>query len=331
MSDLSLTAIRTIFSDSKTSFTEKRVKGSEVVLNKKGNPIFRQGNQCGVTKIRYSTGEVKALRLWQNEAAANRNIYEQFSKYIDQFPAPYLLRSHYLSKAVYFNGEYFPALLMDWCDGISLKEYLDRNINDSSSLAKLKGALFEMFSDMNKRGISHGDIHHNNIYISDKGTPILIDYDSVFVPSLTGTEDICLGYSGFQHPTARGKNKYLSSKTDYFSQLIVILTIECIIQKPSLWSTYLDEDDTVSLLLKEKDFLNLKSSIIYSDIKSLKGDVPFLLNVLEQYLQKDSIDELWPYYETITPTQTLFCIYCGHKIPESTDKYCTNCGALINV
>lgn len=331
MSNLSLTAINTIFADYRTSFIDKRLKESEVVLNKKGNPIFRKGNQCGVTKIRYSTGKIKALRMWQNESAADRNVYEQVSQYFEQFPAPYLLNSSYISKAVSFNGEFFPALLMDWCAGISLREYLDNNISDPQKMSLLKESLIEMFKDMNKRGISHGDIHHNNIYISEMGNPILIDYDSMFVPSLKGNEDNCLGYSGFQLPNARENNKYLSNKTDYFSQLIVILTIECLIQKPILWSNYLDEDDTVSLLFKERDYLNLKGSHIYSDIKNLKGEVPSLLNVLEQYLQKSSIDDLWPFYETPKLTQSLFCINCGHKIFDSTDKYCTNCGSLIYV
>ena len=331
MSDLSLVAIGTIFSDFRTSFVGESLKNSEPVLNKKGRPIFRKGNLCGVTKIRYSSGNIKALRMWQSESTNSKGICEHISKYIEQHPAPYLLNMSYLSNAIYFNGEYFSALLMDWCDGRSLKEYINIHINDIKQLILLKESLIEMFKDMNQRGISHGDIHHNNICISEEGTPILIDYDSMFVPSLKGHEDNCLGYSGFQLPNARENNKYLSSKTDYFSQLIVILTLECIIQNSSLWSRYLDDDDTVSLLFKREDFLKLKSSTIYSDIKNLKEEVPYLLNVLEQYLQKRNIDELWPFYESNKDVQSLYCINCGQKVIEIIDKYCTKCGSSIYV
>lgn len=331
MSDLSLIAIGTIFTDYKTTFVGDSLKKSEPVLNKKGRPIFRKGNQCGVTKLKYATGEIKALRMWQVESADSKIIYEHISKYIEKSPAPYLLNLSYLPDAIYFNGEYFSALLMDWCDGCSLKEYLNTNLNDKRKLFQLKEALNGMFKDMNIRGISHGDIHHNNICISDTGDPKLIDYDSMFVPSLSGTEDSCLGYSGFQLPYARENSKFLSSKTDYFSQLIVILTIECIIQNPSLWTRYLDEDDSVSLLFKKEDFLDLKKSNLYSDIRNLNGDVPSLLSVLEQYLEKSRIDELWPFYETNNLQQSLYCINCGQRIIELTDKYCTNCGSLIYV
>lgn len=44
MSDLSLVAIGTIFSDFRTSFVGESLKNSEPVLNKKGRPIFRKGN-----------------------------------------------------------------------------------------------------------------------------------------------------------------------------------------------------------------------------------------------------------------------------------------------
>ena len=113
--------------------------------------------------------------------------------------------------------------------------------------------------------------------------------------------------------------------------MIVILTLECIIQNSSLWSRYLDDDDTVSLLFKREDFLKLKSSNIYSDIKNLKEEVPYLLNVLEQYLQKRNIDELWPFYESNKDVQSLYCINCGQKVIEIIDKYCTKCGSSIYV
>ena len=329
MSDLSLTAISTIFADYKTSFVGKGLQNSEPVLNKKGRPIFRKGNQCGVTKLRYPAGNFKALRMWQTESANSNVIYKHISKYIEQNPTPYLLNLSYQKDTIKFNGEYFSALLMDWCSGCSLREYLNSYIANTGKLTQLKNAIEGMFKDMNQRGISHGDIHHNNICISEHGEPILIDYDSMFVPSLKGIEDDCLGYSGYQLPGARENNKYLSHKTDYFSQLIVILTLECLIQKPSLWNSYLDEDDTVSLIFKKEDFENLKKSKIYLDIRDLKGDVPFLLSVLEQYMQKTSINDLWPYYETNKSQQSIYCIKCGHKIINTTDKYCTECGSLI--
>lgn len=329
MSDLSLVAISTIFADYKTTFIGKSLKDFEPVLNKKGRPIFRKGNQCGVTKLRNSADKFKALRMWQSESANAKVQCKHIAKYIEQNPAPYLLNISYLEGSIKWNEEYFSALLMDWCSGVSLREYIGSNINDSRKLSQLKEAIEEMFKDMNRRGISHGDIHHNNICVSQKGEPVLIDYDSMFVPSLTGTEDNCLGYSGFQLPNARENNKYLSPKTDYFSQLIIVLTIECLIYKPSLWSRYLDEDDTVSLLFKKENFLNLKKSQIYSEICTLKGDVPFLLNVLVQYLQKSNIEELWPYYDTNRLQQSLYCINCGHKIYRASDKFCTNCGTII--
>lgn len=331
MSELSLIAISTIFSDASSTFVGEALRDAEPVLNKRGRPIFRKGGQCGVTKLRYRSGEFKALRMWQAEFSKTKTIYEHIAEYIRLHPAPYLLNTQYVPNAVAFNGEYYPVLLMDWCSGCSLKDFIVNNLTKKEELSQLKMSLTSMFKDMNVRGISHGDIQHNNICIYEDGTPVLIDYDSLFVPSLNGFEDICLGLRGFQLPNAREKNKYLSPKSDYFAQLIVILTIECLIQDPTLWSRYYDDDDDQSLLFKRRDFTALRQSKIYGDVKRLQGEAPVLIDVLEQYLQKCDIGELWPFYEYRKDNQSLYCINCGQKVIEANDKYCTECGSLIYV
>lgn len=336
MSDLSFVAIDTILIDYYKTFKSKELEEYIPVLNRKGNPILRKGAQCGVSKIRNSNNEFKALRLWLNENSVSLTIYNYISNYVKRNPAKYLLRTVYLPNAIKFNDELHHALLMDWCGGVSMKDYLIQIKDNSFKLQSLFKDIEEMFRDMNDRNISHGDIHHNNIMIDSDGKPVLIDYDSMFTPNMPANiKETCLGYSGYQHPMARQNNLYLNSKVDYFSQLIVIMTIECLIENSNLWERYFNEDEVVCLIFKEEDFKNLERSGIYKDIISLsrpKTDIQKHLHILKDYLTKNKIYDLYPYYQGYNQnrrTQKLvfnFCTNCGKKIYSGSDSFCINCG-----
>lgn len=336
MSNLSLVAIQTILIDHYKSFKSKELTGYVPAFTRKGNPILRKGAQCGVAKIHNSNNEFKALRLWLNENSDSLNIYNYISIYVKRNPAKYLLHTVYLQNAIKFNDEFHHALLMDWCGGVTMKDYLIQIKEHGIKLQSLLKNIEEMFRDMNQRRISHGDIHHNNIMVSSGGTPVLIDYDSMFTPNMPiNIKETCLGYSGYQHPIARQNNKYLNSKVDYFSQLIIIMTIECLIEDSTLWERYFNDDEVVCLIFKAKDFENLEESGIYRDLISIKRPKTSIQNhleILKDYLKKKKIDDLYPYYQGNNQNRHSrklvfnFCMNCGKKIYNSGDVFCINCG-----
>ena len=76
-----------------------------------------------------------------------------------------------------------------------------------------------MAKELHAAGVSHGDLQHGNIMVNADGSLILVDYDSMYVPSLEGYADEIKGLVGYQHP-ARWENCKCSPKADYFSEKV---------------------------------------------------------------------------------------------------------------
>lgn len=50
-----------------------------------------------------------------------------------------------------------------------------------------------MCKKLHEKSIAHGDLQHGNILVDSNGNIYLIDYDSMFVPSLEKERDIIKG------------------------------------------------------------------------------------------------------------------------------------------
>lgn len=266
---------------------DKIVKG-KTILNKKGNPYCAPGGLCRVYKFELEDGSLKALRLWTDLIEEARERSEAISNYIIQNPTPYFVNFEFIDNALSIEGEMYPAVIMDWCDGQNMKEYISENIKDTIKIRQLAESFLEMVKDLHRHGISHGDLHHENIMITDDGKLRLIDYDSMYVPALKGYKDHCGGYPGYQHPTARVANELLASYVDYYSELIIYLSLYLLSFHPELWTPSVEEFDK-ELLLRVSDLQNLDQ---HKDF-SIPG-LPGLIERLKVNLSYSSLDKLKP-------------------------------------
>lgn len=271
------------------------LKAGKVLLNKKGRPIARKGGWCKIYKCEID-GKPKALRLWLNEMnekeMAERS--QAISEFIQTHQSKYLINFEYIPEGYMFNGETYPIILMDWCQGRTMKQYISDCIedNDTESILTLARQFLEMTNELHSLGISHGDLQHDNIMITEDGSLKLVDYDSMFVPALKGSVETIKGKAGYQHPTARDKNKYLQPYTDYFSELMIFLTLYLVGHKPDLWDSdkVNDDDKEDQLLFKITEVTD--SQNIYCDWE-IKG-VPALFGGLQMALLATDLKALSP-------------------------------------
>lgn len=141
---------------------------------------------------------------------------------------------------------------------------------------------------------AHGDLQHGNIIVDTDDKIFLVDYDSFYCPELQGESDIISGLKDYQHP-ARALNKIVSKKLDYFSELIIYLSILAIAENPNFVVQY-QVDAADRMLFTSDDYKDLSSSKIYQELKALKNkNITQLLEILETYLEKPSIGELEPF------------------------------------
>lgn len=274
-------------------FHAKKVLGGECILNKKGKPFCKPGGLCRVYKFRLDDGSIKALRIWTDIISEAKERSMAISDFILAHPSDYFVNFECIDDALAIDGVLYPIVLMDWCQGKNMKAYISDCVlnGEFDRIKELAHSFYLMTKELYRMGISHGDLHHENIMVLPDGKLKLIDYDSMYVPVLNGHFDECQGYEGYQHPTARISNKYLQPYTDYFSELVIYMTIYLVGYHPELWDVDKVDDYDKALLFKISE-LDVQAVNQYKDWNIL--GLPFLIEWYKKNLRKSDLKDLKP-------------------------------------
>lgn len=240
-----------------------------------------------------ANGEKWAFRCWHTEMGDVRHRIETIAKAIQESGADYLCDFTYVDKGIIVDGQVYPTTRMRWIDGVTVKDYICRNKSDKIALEALADKFMAMAQDMHKRGFAHGDLQHGNIIVDDAGRLFLVDYDSFYCKELKGEPDIITGLKDYQHPL-RQSNKVTSPKLDYFSELIIYLSIVGIAANPNLVDEFKVED-AEHLLFEAADYVDLHHSKIYQKLHNVSYEIDLLLQILDIYLSKTNLDDLEPF------------------------------------
>ena len=121
----------------------------------------------------------------------------------------------------------------------------------------------------------------------------------------------------------------MGDKTDYFSELIIYISIIAFKYDPKLWNDYLVEDSDDRMLFNASDYKDIKSSALFQRLKQMSEPLPSLCDILELYLGKDDIQQLEPFYTYHTHQYAKigkrFCVHCGKQL-DCDEQFCTKCG-----
>jgi predicted Ser/Thr protein kinase len=272
----------------------KEFKGATVRMARNGNPYMYTGGFNIVFQLLLNTSKY-ALRVWHTPQKIMQERYEKIATYVSNLNLPYFSEFKHHPKSLLVANEWIDTSSMKWVEGSPLKDYIEKliSLSDRNGLINLADNFQKMIDDLHKYHISHGDLQHGNILVTNNGDLKLIDYDSLYIPELKGETEVVTGLKGYQHP-ARFKNKYATEKADFFSELIIYLSIIALSEDFSLWDKYKIKDTEV-LLFEHNDFLDFKNSQIYNDLSQLSPKIVAFVKVLEFYLAKKSIDELEPF------------------------------------
>lgn len=281
----------------------EELKGATVKKNLNGQPFFFTGGFNMVFQLEKQSTRW-AFRVWHVNIDNLKERFYKISKFLTKNNLPYFAEFIYDEKGLLVNGELVDTIRMEWLEGLLLKEYIDKNKNDKKKLLKLAESFLTMCKELHKNQISHGDLQHGNIIIENDDKIKLIDYDSICIPDIEGQEEFVNGLKGYQHPSRFNSKNSTSLKVDYFSELIIYLSILAIAENPKLIYKY-QVLDSENLLFDSDVFTNLQKSKIYTDLKQLDGQIPRLLMVLEYFLSRKSIDHLEPFYKLLNGEKRL--------------------------
>lgn len=272
--------------------------GGHVEQNSIGTIINYVGGFCIVFPYYKSSGDKIAVRCWIARVEDAQTRTKLIADELKKVNLPYFVNFEYVQEGLATNSGIQPIVLMDWVEANPLKDYISKNLSNPDILRRLADSFKTMVEDLHRVHISHGDLQHGNILVRDDGSLILVDYDSLYVPSLRGYKDDIKGLMGYQHP-ARWKNVYASEKNDYFSELIIYTSIMALSYFPSLWRE-LQVEDTETLLFSAEDIKSGGSSSIFRKLESHSNLID-LSNAIKKALRYDSIEELLPLEEAIVP------------------------------
>lgn len=274
------------------------LKGATARINKNGNPFVYVGGFNMVFQLTHKSKKW-AFRVWHVPMGENEERYLKISKYLTSKKLPYFAEFIYDEKGILVNGELVDTIRMEWLDGMLFKEYIEKNLENSSLLISLADNFLKMCQDLRTNQISHGDLQEGNILVTENGDIKLVDYDSICIPEIEGQKELVTGLKGYQHPS-----RFLGGKAslgaDYFSELVIYLSILGIANKPELWDKY-QVKDTQYLLFSETDFNDLENSKIYKDLSGISLKIDKLLAILIEYLKTTLYTELKPFYLYLEP------------------------------
>ena len=282
---------------------DEQISKGTPMLDSRGRPIHYTGGFAVVFPF-IVEGNKWAFRCWSADIGDVEKRLHTLSKVLKLLRLPYFCDFSYEPIGIIVGGKVYPTTRMQWIDGKTIKDYICENINDIKKIKKLADDFMKMCESLHKNKIAHGDLQHGNILVDSSGQIFLIDYDSVYLPALHGSEDIITGLPDYQHPM-RKDNKVASEKLDYFSELIIYLSILAIAENPSLIDKY-QVKDADRMLFSKEDYADFKHSLIYQDVISLGNEFAELLGILEVYLSKNDINDLEPFEKCLLKNKIVF-------------------------
>ena len=297
-------SIRTSVENKDVLVLDDHAKNGTFERDARGRLVAYAGGFSVVFPYKTANGEKWAFRCWHSDIKNSKKRYETISDAIKKSHLSFLCEFQYIDKGINVEGNIYPTTRMRWIDGITIKDYICQNRNSKGLLIALADNFLKMTQALHAQSLAHGDLQHGNILVDNNHQLYRVDYDSFYCPQLKGEADTVTGLADYQHP-ARISNKSVSEKLDYFSELIIYLSILAIAEDPSLVDKY-KVADADRLLFAKEDFADIKNAPIFKDIYSLGSHFQDMLAVLEEYLGHRSIDDLVPFESCLLHQQVSF-------------------------
>ena len=282
-------SIRTSVENKSVLILDEHAKNGTFRRDAKGRLIAYTGGFSVVFPYEASDGTKWAFRCWHSDIGDMHQRMQCLSEELRKKKLPYFCEFEYVERGIVVDGDIFPTTRMKWIEGENIKSYICSH-RDKKTLKKLADDFLKMCETLHANHIAHGDLQHENILVDTKGKLYLVDYDSVYLPAMGKQKDIIVGKPDYQHPQ-RKHNKWATERLDYFSELIIYLSIRAMAEDLSLIDKY-NVENSECLLFKKEDFDDWGNAKIVDEIKSIGNEFEDLLNILTDYLNHKDINDL---------------------------------------
>ena len=240
-------------------FKDSALRGAIVDLDNLGMPKPISGNFASVFTVRNSNNRW-AVKCFTRLVDHQDTRYRSISEALRLVNKSWRVEFDYLPQGVMCEGQWYPALKMEWIDAVELVPFIEKNLFDSAKLANVAIKFAHMVADLATLGIAHGDLQHGNLLVTSSGELKLIDYDGMYVPSLAKMGACEVGHADYQSP-ARTSSTW-GPFLDNFSSWVIYASLVALTIDPSLWTLLRNQGDE-SLLFKKDDFVAQRASRVF--------------------------------------------------------------------
>jgi len=229
-------------------FEDPELRTGTAEIDKLGLPRPRSGNFATVYRLDCAAKKW-AVKCFSRQTRDQEERYSAINSYLGQASLPYTVGFSYLLRGIRVSGQWYPALKMEWADGVPLNTWVENNLRNPAALIGFLKSFIQMLSSLQRASIAHGDLQHGNILVVNS-SPKLVDYDGMYVPSLNGKTSSEVGQPNYQNPrrTAHDFGPYL----DNFSGWVIAVSLLALSTDPKLWQTFKGGEDC--LLFRRTDF-----------------------------------------------------------------------------
>ena len=253
-----------------------KLKDLRLVYDDQGHPIMSSGNFAVVFKMQAPTGEYHALKCFLRDQEERSERYRMIAEELQYVQSTYLVKFRYLESELFVDvpntgGEEYPVLLMDWVDGIPLDRYLKTIINDDYEKDLLAYRFSLLARWLVTQPFAHGDLKPDNICVRGDGSLVLLDYDGMYVPTLSGRKPLEQGSPHYRHPLRSSLS--FDEHIDDYSLSLILLSLRAIALDETLYVRYSSHE---YLLLSEQDQLNPYTSPVFKELNHLVLSLDFI-------------------------------------------------------
>ena len=237
------------------------------VLNDSGQPVMTSGNFAVVFKMKdEQTGKIYAVKCFTREQEGREEAYRLIDKELKGLESSYLTSIRYLDKELFVDTNQsseteFPILLMDWVEGKTLDKYLRENLGNNSALNMLAYRFRQLTEWLLNQPFAHGDLKPDNILVREDGSLVLVDYDGMYVPAMSGQIAREMGSTDFRNP--HREIDEFDENIDLFSLISIFISLSIIAYDSDTLTCFGSAD---RLLFSSNDYLDLQTSELYDYI-----------------------------------------------------------------
>lgn len=281
-------------------------------------PFQFSGGYARVYKFLGPAGQVYAFRCWTKDIGDQTSIYRGVGQYLKKLNTPIFVDFSFFPEAILVKFTKYPGLRMDWIEAPSLQEFAFAHRIDGGLLLACAHSFLNVARFMHSVHVAHGDLQGDNIKVCVNGGAVqirLIDYDTMYVPTVDGRPVTIGGLGSYQHPR-RGLSKKMSAKDDYFSELVIYLALTALARGEIIRSGFERRPDK-DLLFSAQDFKDPEGSPLFKKLRKVEDpEVGALTRALIEACKAPGIEHLRPLEEVIERVRRSPSIF----VPESRPK-----------